>query len=217
MTGAVRRSPAGIVHVVDDDASVRKALARLLGAVGYEAHLHASAAEYLMAPADEPGVPVCVVLDVRMPGPSGLDLHESLARRPVAPPVVFLTGHGSIPMSVRAMKSGAVDFLTKPVRRDAFLSAVSAALARSAHSSEDASTLREMRECLESLTPREREVFDGVVAGRLNKQIAADIGAAERTVKAYRANVMEKMKAESVADLARIAERLRKPSPLGDG
>ena len=211
MTEAAGKVSAGIVHVVDDDASVRKALARLLGAVGYDVRLHASAADYLLAPADVPGAPVCVVLDVRMPGPSGLDLHESLAKRPGAPPVVFLTGHGDIPMSVRAMKEGAVDFLTKPVRPDALLSAVSAALGRAARSTEDESMLRELRKRVESLTPRERDVFDRVVAGRLNKQIAADMGIAERTVKSHRARMMEKMKTDSIAELGSIAERLRGP------
>jgi len=143
-----------------------------------------------------------------MPGPSGLDLQEALERLEVPLPVVFLTGHGDIPMSVRAMKAGEVDFLTKPVRREALLAAVRAALARDAATRAIREGLRALRARYESLTPREREVFAGIVAGKLNKQIAAELGTAERTVKAHRAQVMAKMQAESVADLVHTAAQL---------
>jgi FixJ family two-component response regulator len=150
-----------------------------------------------------------VVLDVRMPGPSGLDLQEALGRLEVPVPIVFLTGHGDIPMSVRAMKAGAVDFLTKPVSREALLAAVRTALTRDSQTRSSRERLHAYRACYETLTPREREVFAGVVAGKLNKQIAAELGTAERTVKAHRAQVMDKMRVGSVAELVHIADALQ--------
>ena len=203
---------APIVHVVDDDDSVRTAVMRVLQAAGYEARGYASAGEFLLERADG-DAPGCAVLDVSMPGPSGLDLQKALARREVPVPVVFLTGHGDIPMSVRAMKAGAVDFLTKPVKKEALLAAVTAALARDAETRAGHDRLRALRERYETLTPREREVFAGVVAGKLNKQIAGELDAGERTVKAHRAQVMEKMQVRTVAELVRIAEQLR-PDPV---
>jgi FixJ family two-component response regulator len=199
--------PDPIVRVVDDDDSVRSGVVRLLRAAGYEAVGYRSAGDFLL---DDPGrnAPGCIVLDVRMPGPSGLELQEALAQRGVTLPIVFLTGHGDIPMSVRAMKAGAIDFLTKPVSRTALLGAVRIALARDAAQRAASARILAFRERYDTLTPREREVFSGVVAGKLNKQIAAELGAAERTIKAHRAQVMEKMRVTSVAELVYVAEQL---------
>jgi FixJ family two-component response regulator len=201
------KSP-GIVHVLDDDASVRTALARLLGAVGYEVKVHATAAGYLMEPASRN--PSCLILDVRMPEVNGLEIQDALARLRVNVPIIFLTGHGDIPMSVKAMRAGAVDFLTKPVKRDMLLSAVEAAFAGQTAKIADRTQQDELQARYDSLTAREREVFAGVVAGKLNKQIAAQLSIAERTVKAHRSQLMEKMRANSVADLVRQAEHLQK-------
>jgi FixJ family two-component response regulator len=198
---------APIVHVVDDDNSMRTAVVRLLQAAGYEARGYASAGEFLLGRSDQ-NAPGCAVLDVRMPGPSGLDLQEALARFGVSMPIVFLTGHGDIPMSVRAMKAGAVDFLTKPVSREVLLGAVRSAIARDAETRAARGRLRVLRARYELLTPREREVFTGVVAGKLNKQIAADLGTTERTIKAHRAQVIEKMQVASVAELVHAADQL---------
>jgi len=200
-------APAATVHVVDDDASLRTAVSRLLRAAGYEVHAYASAGEFLLAErADGPG---CLVLDVRMPGPSGLELQAALARMAHPLPIVFLTGHGDIPMSVRAIQAGAVDFLTKPVKRDTLLRAVEAAIARDIEGRQASARMRDLRARFETLTPREREVFTHVVAGLLNKQIAARANCSIRTVKAHRARAMQKMQAASVADLVRMAEVLR--------
>jgi len=197
---------APIVHVVDDDDSFRTALLRLLEAAGYLARGYASAGDFLIArPGDAPG---CLLLDIQMPGPSGLELQAALANHGVALPIVFLTGHGDVPASVRAMRAGAVDFLEKPVAREPLLAAVREALARDAEARASGERLRALRARYATLTPREREVFAGVVAGRLNKQIAADIGAAERTVKAHRAQVLVKMNVGSVAGLARAATEM---------
>jgi FixJ family two-component response regulator len=199
-------SPTPIVHVVDDDDSLRTALTRLLRAAGHQVRGHPSAGEFLLArPGDTPG---CLVLDVRLPGPSGLDIQTAFAGRDDALPIIFLTGHGDIPMSVRAMKAGAVDFLTKPVQREALLSAVRTALARDAESREARGRVALLRARLETLTSRERAVFARVVAGKLNKQIAAEIGTCERTVKAHRAQVMEKMQVASLAELVHVADSL---------
>ena len=196
-----------IVHVVDDDDSVRTGVVRLLQAAGFEARSYASAGEFLLGRWDR-NAPGCIVLDVRMPGPSGLDLQEALAQLEVRLPIVFFTGHGDIPMSVRAMKAGAVDFLTKPVSRDALLASVRTALARDAETRVAREDLRALRARYEMLTPREREVFAGVVAGKLNKVIAAELGTAERTVKAHRAHVMQKMQVASIAELVHLADQL---------
>jgi FixJ family two-component response regulator len=196
-----------VVHVVDDDDSARTAVLRLLGAAGYIARGYGSAGEFLMTVSDE--APGCLVLDVRMPGPSGLELQEALARRHSTLPVVFLTGFGDIPMSVRAIKAGAVDFLTKPVEREALMRAVRSALERDARNRRSREQGRALREKFDALTPRERDVFVRVVSGKLNKQIAADLGTAERTVKAHRAHVMEKLNVASVAELVHVAEQLK--------
>jgi FixJ family two-component response regulator len=199
------------VYLVDDDDSLRTALSRLLRAAGYEVRAFASAGEFLLAePAEGPA---CLVLDVRMPGPSGLELQEALEARQAQPlPIVFLTGHGDIPMSVRAVQAGAVDFLTKPVKRETLLGAVAVAIGRHIERRQAAASLGEIQARFESLTPREREVFTRVVAGSLNKQIAADTGCSIRTVKVHRSRVMQKMQAASVADLVRMAEALRSRS-----
>jgi len=195
-----------VVHVVDDDHAFRTAVTRLLEAAGYEVRGYGSAGDFLIArPGDVPG---CLLLDVNLPGPSGLELQAALVERGVELPIVFLTGHGDVPGSVRAMKAGAVDFLEKPVAREPLLSAVGEALARGADARVAGDRLRQLRGRYETLTPREREVFAGVVAGKLNKQIAAAIGAAERTVKAHRAQVLAKMGVGSVAELSRIATEL---------
>jgi FixJ family two-component response regulator len=192
-----------LIHVVDDDESLRAALLDLLDVAGYEARGYASTGEFLLhPPPDRPG---CVLLDVRMPGPSGLDLQAALQRYAVTLPVVFLTGHADVPTSVRAMKAGAVDFLEKPVERDTLLDALQRALARDAieRKARDAAGRRSAR--LSTLTPREREVFDRIVAGKLNKQIADELGIGLRTVKAFRAQLMTKLGVTSAAELGRLA------------
>jgi FixJ family two-component response regulator len=195
-----------VVHVVDDDESFRLAIARLLQAACYEVRAHASAGDFLLA--RPTGAPGCILLDIHMPGPSGLDLQAALDAQGILLPVVFLTGQGDVASSVRAMKAGAVDFLAKPVAREPLLRAVGEAIARDAQARASRERRRALQALYEKLSAREREVFAGVVAGRLNKQIAADIGAAERTVKAHRAQVLEKMRAGSVAELVRAAGEL---------
>ncbi len=202
-------SSSKIVHVVDDDNSVRTAVARLLRAAGYEVQVHVSAGDFLLnRPSDCPG---CLILDVQMPGPSGLDLQDAFARSGDSIPIVFLSGHGDIPTSVRAIKAGAVDFLTKPVAKQALLLAVEAAFARDEQNRSDQARLTDLKSRYESLTPRETAVFSRVTAGKLNKQIAVDLGISERTVKAHRSIVMEKFDVRSVAELSRIAEQLHTP------
>ena len=194
------------IHVVDDDESLRTALVRLLRAAGYAVRTYASAGDFLLnKPENAPG---CMILDVRMPGPSGFELQEAIAKLDESLPIIFLSGHGDIPMSVRAIKAGAVDFLTKPVRRETLLQAVRTALAGSAERCATRERLHSLRSRYESLTPREREVFARVVSGKLNKQIAGELGTCERTVEAHRAHVMEKMQLASVAELARAADQL---------
>ena len=204
-------STPSVVHLVDDDESLRNAVARLLRAAGYTVHASASAAEFLIAP--KTLGPACAVLDVRMPGLNGLELQDVLGRMEEPLPVVFLTGHGDVPMSVRAMRAGAVDFLLKPVERDALLGAVRNAIARDVERRAKGAILGDLRSRYAALTAREREVFARVVAGKLNKQIAADLGTSERTVKAHRAQVMLKMRVASVADLVRAAEQLTPTAP----
>jgi len=208
MTAEGRGPALGLIHVLDDDEAVRTALDRLLTALGYEVRTHASPASYLLEPA--PTGPCCLILDVRMPGVSGLEMQTALARLGSTVPIIFLTGHGDVPMSVRAMRAGAVDFLMKPVNRDLLLAAVEAAFAHHATTVTGRQQKGEVHTRYQTLTTREREVFEGVVAGKLNKQIAAQLDIAERTVKAHRAQAMEKMHAQSVADLVRAWELLHK-------
>ena len=196
---------ARVVHVVDDDVGMRNALSTLLQAAGYQVSTYASAREFLLA---RPGSPGCVILDVRMPGQNGLDMQQALAGDDAPLPVVFLTAHGDIPMSVRAVKAGAVDFLTKPVKRATLLAAVDAALARDAAQRAGREELRVLRSRYESLTAREQQVLALVVTGSSNKQTGGDLGIAERTVKIHRARVMEKMQAVSLAELVHMAEQL---------
>lgn len=201
-------STAPLIHVVDDDESLRTALVRLLEAAGFEARGYASTGDFLLdPPPDRPG---CMLLDVRMPGPSGLDLQEALNRQGIALPVVFLSGHAEVSDSVRAMKAGAVDFLTKPVERHTLLDALHRALAHDASRRAVRETSDRLRERFASLTAREKAVFDRVVAGLINKQIAEELGIAERTVKLQRANLMEKLGVASVAELGSLAEQLKR-------
>jgi FixJ family two-component response regulator len=199
--------PEPLIHVVDDDESLRTALLRLLDAAGFNARGYASVGDFLLqAPPDGPS---CVLLDVQMPGPSGLDLQAALSRQGNALPVVFLTGHADVAASVQAMKAGAVDFLTKPVEREALFDALGRALARDAAQRAACAQAEQLRADFAALTPRERAVFDRVVNGELNKQIAAALGIAERTVKMQRKQMMTKLGVSSAAELGRLAERLR--------
>jgi FixJ family two-component response regulator len=201
-----------IIHIVDDDESFRKAVMRLLRAAGYATRGYASAAGFLDA---KPGAgPGCALLDVQMPGLGGLDLQQALATMENPLPVIFLTGHGDIPITVHAMKAGAVDFLTKPVPRAALLDAVQRALVCDTVERAARAQQRELRLRYETLTPREREVLALVVAGKPNKQIAGDLGTTERTIKAHRAQVMQKMRVSSLAELVHLAEVL---GLVGDG
>jgi FixJ family two-component response regulator len=198
MAGAAR------VFVVDDDASVRKSLGRVITSAGYAMELFASAQEFLACP--PPTGPCCLVLDVRMPGITGLDLQKTLAEAVHRVPVVFVTGHGDISMSVTALKGGAVDFLTKPFDKKALLDAIARALARDTRDLATEARIGDIQERAKLLTPRESQVFALVVTGMLNKQIASELGVGEKTVKAHRARVMEKMRAGSVAELVRLAD-----------
>jgi FixJ family two-component response regulator len=198
---------AGVVFVVDDDASMRESLKNLIRSVGLRVETLSSAQEFLCAKrGDEPG---CLILDVRMPGLSGLDLQKRMAEAGVDLPIIFLTGHGDIPMSVRAMKAGAVEFLTKPVRDQDLLDAVQQAVERDSAVRNQRMKLDGLRERFDSLTPKERDVMGKVVAGLLNKQIAGELKMSETTVKIHRHQVMEKMKAASLAELVRMADHLR--------
>ncbi|BAL74576.1 response regulator transcription factor [Bradyrhizobium cosmicum] len=200
------RSLNSVVIIVDDDAGIRASLDSLFRSVGLETRLFASPAELLGGVL--PDGPGCIVLDVRLPGVSGLDLQSQLVRQGISHPIIFMTGHGDIPMSVRAMKAGAVDFLAKPFRDQDMLDAVTAALERDAQHRTEAATRDDIRAQYETLTAREREVMGHVTAGLMNKQVAALIGLSEITVKIHRGNVMRKMGVRSFADLVRKAEAL---------
>ena len=198
-----------IVIVVDDDASVREAIASLVRSVRLEVQTFGSAQEFLQAdPVDRPA---CLVLDVRLPGSSGLDLQRDLRGRGVGIPIVFLTGYGDVPMTVRAMKEGAIEFLIKPFRDQDLLDAIQHGLERSRSERREQTELAELRQRFESLTPRERQVMAEVVAGLPNKKIAAGLGTSEATIKLHRGQVMQKMRVGSLAELVRIAERLAIP------
>ena len=191
------------IFVVDDDASFRNAIARLLHAGGYAVQAFASATDFLES--FRGCTPGCVLLDVHMPGLTGLELQSALARAENPPPIVFVTGQGDIPTSVQAMRAGAEDFLTKPIRKAALFPAITRALARDAQDREQRARRRELRARFEALTPREREVLTHVLRGQLNKQIASDLAASERTIKAHRANLMAKLQVQSVAELGQLA------------
>ena len=197
-----------IVFVVDDDASIREALADLLEAHGLRAIVFGSAGDY--ARASRPDCPACLILDVELPDISGLDLQRQIAQGN-HPPIVFITGHGDIPSSVQAIKGGAVDFLTKPFSDTSLMAAVRTAIARDRAVRSERTDMATLRECYLELTPREREVFPLVVSGLLNKQAAAELGISEITIQSHRTKVMQKMRADSLADLVRFAERLEIP------
>jgi len=204
MTAA--KTPSQVVFVIDDDASMRDAVSRLLNAVGLTVQTFASAREFLAGRL--PDVPGCAVLDVRLPGLSGLDLQREMVERGIHIPVIFITGHGDIPMSVQAMKAGAVEFLTKPFRDQDLLDAVRLGIQLDRQGRKERAELAELRDGLRQLTPREREVMSLVVAGLLNKQIALRLGTSEKTIKIHRSHVMQKMRADSLADLVRMSQKL---------
>ena len=208
MSNATAKADEPLIHVVDDDESLRNALLRLLDASGLTVRGYASAGDFLLQPQeDRPG---CLVLDLNMPGgPSGLELQAALQRLGIELPVIFLTGYGDLPSSVRALKAGAVDFLAKPVTRDTLLDAVRRALALDAEQRSRRQEQAALHALFDALTPREREIFDQLVAGQLNKQIAYTLDICERTVKSERAQIMRKLDATSIADLGRLTERLQ--------
>ena len=200
-----------VVFVVDDDEGMRQSLKNLIGSVGLQVKVFASAQEFLRSKLTD--VPGCLVLDVRLPGLSGLDLQKRMVEADMEIPIIFITGHGDIPMTVRAMKAGAVEFLTKPFREQDLLDAIQQALERDRTAREQRGKIEELRRRFDSLTPRERAVMGLVVAGLLNKQIAGELGTSETTVKIHRHQVMEKMGAGSLAELVRMADRLKLPTP----
>jgi FixJ family two-component response regulator len=195
-----------VVFVIDDDASVRAALSSLIRSVGLRVEVFASASEFLAAKRTDG--PSCLILDVRLPGMSGLNFQAELAKANIVIPIIFITGHGDIPMSVKAMKAGAVEFLTKPFRDPDLLDAIKVALERARSWIESEKAVSELRANFESLSPRETEVMARVTSGLLNKQIAAELGVSEVTVKVHRGNVMQKMGAKSLADLVKMADTL---------
>lgn len=203
--------PDPIVLVVDDDLSVRRSTERLIRSAGLEVQAFASAQEFLQSP--RPERPACLVLDVRMPGLSGLDLQRELSNAGYSVPIIFITAHGDIPMSVRAMKAGASEFLTKPYRSRDLLNAVRKAIDRDRLARQERSEIDSLRERYSQLTPREREVMALVAAGLLNKQVAGQLATTERTIKFHRAHIMEKMAVESLADLVRISQKLGISAP----
>ena len=194
-----------VVFVVDDDSSVRSALKRLIKSVGYKVITFISAQEFLEY--DHPDIPSCLVLDIRMPGLSGLELQEKMVTQELTIPTIFITGHGNIPTSVRAMKAGAVDFLEKPFDDQVFLDAIHQAIEKDKKERLKKTEKSLIKQKVASLTPREYEVFALVITGMLNKQIAFELGTSEKTIKVHRARVMQKMSAQSLADLVRLAEK----------
>lgn len=198
--------PEATVFVVDDDSHVRGSLEQLIKSVGLNVHTFSSAQEFLDQ--DLPDTPSCLVLDIRMPSLSGLDLQDELVKRGLTTPVIFITGHGTVPMSVRAMKAGAVDFLQKPFEDQDLLDAIHRAIEQNKQTRLEQAEIGEIKRRVESLTPREYEVLVLVVAGMLNKQIAYDLKMSENTVKTHRAHIMQKMQVESLADLVRLTEKV---------
>ena len=203
--------PTPIVFVVDDDVSVRESLELLIRAEGWTPECYESAEEFLARP--RPIAPSCLLLDVNLPDLNGLDLQNQVAAERIAMPIIFITGYADVPMTVRAMKAGAVEFLTKPFNDDVLLGAMSKAIERSRAVMDDEDELRLLNDCYESLSPREREVMALVVAGLLNKQVGGELGISEITVKAHRGSLMRKMKAASLPHLVRMAARLGLPGP----
>lgn len=202
----IAKAPTQLVFVIDDDASMRAAIARLLHAIGLTVRTFGSAREFLSTRL--PDIPACVVLDVRLPGLSGLDLQREMVERGIHVPVIFITGHGDIAMSVQAMKAGAVEFLTKPFRDQELLDAVRSGIHRDREGRKERTELAALREGLSHLTRRERQVMALVVAGLLNKQIALRLGTSEKTIKIHRSQVMRKMRADSLAELVRMSQKL---------
>jgi FixJ family two-component response regulator len=198
--------PESIVFVVDDDPSVRRSMERLIRSIGFNAQTFRSAGEFLRRP--RPEGPACLVLDVRLPGLSGLDLQRELTNSGIQLPIIFMTAHGDIPMTVRAMKGGAVEFLTKPFRARRLLDAIRAGIERDRETLKQRTEVAQLRNRYDLLTPREREVLALLVLGLLNKQIAGQLVTSERTIKFHRAHFMQKMRAESLADLVRMAQKL---------
>jgi FixJ family two-component response regulator len=199
--------PNSTVLVIDDDPHLRTSVGRLLGSLGLDTQLFASISDFLKS--DPPDGPTCLVLDVRLPGQSGLDLQRELAAANRELPIIFITGHGDIAMSVQAMKGGAIEFLVKPFRDQDFLDAIHLGLSRDRARRENEKALAALRERFETLSPREREIMIQVAHGRLSKQIAGDIGIAEATVKVHRSRLMHKMKARSLPELSRMADKLK--------
>jgi FixJ family two-component response regulator len=202
----MKAEAAPIVFIVDDDLSVRRTTERLVRTAGFNVQAFTSGREFLKSP--RPEGPACLILDVRMPGLDGMQLQKELTQSGINIPIIFITGHGDIPMSVRAMKAGAVEFLTKPFRSQSLLEAIRSAIERDRSAFKVRSESEELRERYQQLTAREREVMTLVVTGMLNKQVAGELATTERTIKFHRANIMQKMQAESLADLVRIAEKL---------
>ena len=201
-----------LVYVVDDDLSVRKALERLLRSAGHDTRTFASPLEFMEF--KHPDVPGCLVLDIMMPELNGLDLQDLLAEKGISIPIIFITGHGTVPDSVRALKSGAMDFLQKPFEEETLLDAVSRGIENHRRQRQEQKEMSILLFRFDTLTPREREIFGFVVSGMLNKQTAYDLGISEKTVKVHRAKVMQKMKAQSLADLVRFGEKLGIHPPL---